>query len=120
MQNDGAHGGEEAVDQRKPPLFTLASQPLHFFKTELSLRLEVTHVLSKKRNGSSELKETLETQRTATTWPSLSAQGYSEHGVDLCNSVTMKLCKVGVPRKTSYNLPYCNKPEIPYNHIFIF
>lgn len=112
--------GKRQWTQRKPPLLTLASQPLHFFETELSLRLEVTHVLSKKRSGGSELKETLETQRKGTTWPSLPAQGYSEHGIDLCNSVTMKLCKVGVLRKTFYNLPYCNKPEIPYNHTFIF
>lgn len=65
MQNDSAHGREETIDPEE------ASQPLHVFKTELSLRLEVTHVLRKKRSGSSELKETLETQRKVTTWPSL-------------------------------------------------
>lgn len=69
MQNDSAHDSAHGREETRDP--EEASQPLRVFKTELSLRLEVTHVLRKKRGGSSELKETLETRRKVTTRPSL-------------------------------------------------
>lgn len=86
----------------------------------LPLSLEVTRPWLKREAEIHDWEDTNEaTQRRSNSRALTLTSGYSaEEGLDLCTN--MRLCKVAVLRKISCNLPYCNKPQIPYNHIFIF